>query len=162
MNRKEGRKLPVGSSHGSGTAESVAKLYGILANGGQYKGKQVLSQEAIQSLERPAVTGVDQMLGILKQNGMGTWLMPVIEDNDLEKVDASYNFLEIQILRYFINVSATFNYLVILRYIKISCTAISAKTKCSQMMKRKKLSSNPEATASQSWSTLSVQVYLSG
>ena len=86
MNRKEGRKLPVGSSHGSGTAESVAKLYGILANGGQYKGKQVLSQEAIKSLERPAVTGVDQMLGILKQNGMGTWLMPVIEDNNLEKV----------------------------------------------------------------------------
>ena len=86
MNRKEGRKLPVGSSHRSGTAKSVAKLYGILANGGHYKGKQVLSQEVIKTLEEPVVTGVDQMLGIRKQNGMRTWLMPVIADNNFEKV----------------------------------------------------------------------------
>ena len=86
MNKKEVRKLPVGSSHGCGTAESVAKLYGILAAGGQYKGKQVLSPEVIKSLEEPAVTGVDQLLGMRCQFGFGTLLMPVIEDNDLEKV----------------------------------------------------------------------------
>ena len=86
MNKKEGRKLPVGSSHGSGTAESLAKLYGILANGGQYKGKQVLSEKAIRALKEPAISGVDQMLGIKVQRGMGTWLIPAIENDNFEKV----------------------------------------------------------------------------
>ena len=43
-------------------------------------------KEVIKTLEEPVVTGVDQMLGIRKQNGMGTWLMPVIADNNFEKV----------------------------------------------------------------------------
>ena len=86
MNNKDGRKLPVGSSHGCGTAEAVAKLYGILANGGRYEGKQVLSPESIRALEDPAMTGVDQLMGMKLQRGMGTWLMPAISDGNFEKV----------------------------------------------------------------------------
>ena len=90
MNNKDGRKLPVGSSHGSGTAQAVAKLYGILANGGRYEGKQVLSAESIRALEEPAMTGVDQMAGIRVQRGLGTWLMPAISNGDFEKVLLKY------------------------------------------------------------------------
>ena len=86
MNTKEARTVPYGSSHGSGTAESLAKLYGILTNGGTHRGKQVLSQETIAALETPAMTGVDQMLGMKVQRGMGTWLMPVVEDDAYDKV----------------------------------------------------------------------------
>ena len=86
MNKREGRKLPVGSSHGSGTAESVAKLYGILANGGQYEGQQVLSEKVIQALEDVEMEGVDQMLGIQVQRGMGTLLMPVIQNGNFDQV----------------------------------------------------------------------------
>ena len=86
MNKREGRKLPVGSSHGSGTAESVAKLYGILANGGQFDGKQVLSEKVIQALEDVEMEGVDQMLGIYVQRGMGTLLMPVIQNGNFDQV----------------------------------------------------------------------------
>ena len=86
MNKKEGRKLPVGSSHGSGTAESVAKLYGILANGGCYEGEQVLSEKVIQALEDVEMTGVDQMIGIQVQRGMGTTLMPVVQNGNFEQV----------------------------------------------------------------------------
>ena len=86
MNKREGRKLPVGSSHGSGTAESVAKLYGVLANGGQFDGKQVLSEKVIQALEDVEMEGVDQMLGIYVQRGMGTLLMPVIQNGNFDQV----------------------------------------------------------------------------
>ena len=86
MNKPENRRIPCGSSHGSGTAESVAKLYGILANGGKYGEQQVLSPETISALEEVAMTGVDQMLGVKVQRGMGSWLIPVVVNDDFDKV----------------------------------------------------------------------------
>ena len=86
INKPEFRAIPCGSSHGSGTAASVAKLYGILANGGEYNGTQVLSGQAISALETPAMTGVDQMVGMKVSRGMGTWLIPIVVDDDFDKV----------------------------------------------------------------------------
>ena len=85
-NKLQERKLPVGSSHGFGTAESVAKLYGILANGGMYNGRQVLTVDTIRALEKTAKSGLDQMVGIRLQRGMGTWPLPVVANNGSEKV----------------------------------------------------------------------------
>ena len=86
INNPEFRAIPCGSSHGSGTASSVAKLYGILANGGIYDGKQVLSEKAIAALETVAMTNKDQMIGMKTSRGMGTWLIPVVVNDNFDKV----------------------------------------------------------------------------
>ena len=93
MNKPEMRAIPCGSSHGSGTAESLAKLYGILANGGLYNGKQVLSEEAISALEEPAMTAVDQMFGMKVSRGMGTSLMPIVMNDNYDKVILKHTVL---------------------------------------------------------------------
>ena len=86
MNKPEWRAIPCGSSHGFGTAESLAKLHGILANGGVFSGKQVLSEASISALEEPALAGQDQMMGMMASRGMGTALMPIVVNDDFEKV----------------------------------------------------------------------------
>ena len=86
INTPEIRRIPCGSSHGCGTAESLAKLYGILANGGKYDGKQILSTESIEGLEAVKMTGVDQMVGVKVQRGLGTYLIPVLVNNDFDQV----------------------------------------------------------------------------
>ncbi|XP_069121987.1 beta-lactamase domain-containing protein 2-like [Argopecten irradians] len=52
----EVRQVPLVSSMGHGNARSLAKLYGILANGGQADGKSMMSQEMIQILNKPVVS----------------------------------------------------------------------------------------------------------
>ncbi|XP_060064309.1 beta-lactamase domain-containing protein 2-like isoform X2 [Ylistrum balloti] len=49
------RQVPLVSTMGHGNARSLAKLYGILANGGQMDGKQMLSQDMINILNKPVV-----------------------------------------------------------------------------------------------------------
>jgi hypothetical protein len=48
MNDPDIKKLPIGSICGHGTAEAIAKLHSILANGGVYQGKQLLSEESLE------------------------------------------------------------------------------------------------------------------
>ena len=99
MNDKEMRAIPCGSSHGSGTAESMAKLYGILADSGKYGDKQVLSPEAISALEDVGMTGVDQMFGLTVQRGMGSMLIPIVVNNNLDEVRVNFkNSSECQIV----------------------------------------------------------------
>ena len=86
MNKPDWRAIPCGSSHGFGTAESLAKLHGILANGGVFNGKQVLSEKSISALEEPALAGVDQMMGMIASRGMGTALMPIVVNDNFDKV----------------------------------------------------------------------------
>ena len=93
MNRPEIRAIPCGSSHGSGTAASVAKLYGILANGGVYEGIQVLSEKSISALETPAMTNVDQMVGSKLFRGIGTWLIPIVLNDNFDEVSSFHDFL---------------------------------------------------------------------
>ena len=63
MNNPEFRKYPIGSSHGFATARSLAKVYGILANGGaKLDGKRLLKPETIQLLNEPLCSGPDKLL----------------------------------------------------------------------------------------------------
>ena len=56
-NNPELREITMSSALGTGTARGLAKLFGILANGGNYKGKQLLSPEVIQQLSTQITAG---------------------------------------------------------------------------------------------------------
>ncbi|OWF54642.1 Beta-lactamase domain-containing protein 2 [Mizuhopecten yessoensis] len=56
LRNPEIRQVPLVSVMGHGNARSLAKLYGILANGGQINGKQMISQEMIHVLNKPVVS----------------------------------------------------------------------------------------------------------
>ncbi|XP_059178460.1 beta-lactamase domain-containing protein 2-like [Physella acuta] len=79
LNDPDFLQLPNSSSHGGGTAEAVAKLAGILANGGQHDGKTLLSPDSIARLQEPLADGVDRTTGSENIHGRGTWLIPVVE-----------------------------------------------------------------------------------
>lgn len=80
LNDPDFLELPIPSSHGVGTALSVAKLMGILANGGQHEGKVLLSPESISKLQIPLSYGNDRTLGSGTVYGRGTILLPVVEN----------------------------------------------------------------------------------
>ncbi|XP_033760354.1 beta-lactamase domain-containing protein 2-like [Pecten maximus] len=65
------RQVPLVSSMGHGNARSLAKLYGILANGGQIDGKHMLSQEMIHTLNTPVVSKNSLDLHRLSTYGLG-------------------------------------------------------------------------------------------
>ena len=62
MNNPYIRAIPCGASRGFGTAMGLAKIYGILSNGGSYKGKQLLSLNSIKKMIQPRVTGIDKYI----------------------------------------------------------------------------------------------------
>ena len=61
-NWPEGRETPQPSGNGFGTARAVAKLYGILANGGSDDGKVLLRKPALEKLFTPLRSGRDVVL----------------------------------------------------------------------------------------------------
>lgn len=65
------RCIPLSSFNGHGTARSLAKLYGILANGGKEKGKVLLSTKMIDLLFSPVVTGISLDMGHNNTLGRG-------------------------------------------------------------------------------------------
>ena len=67
------------ASNGFGTADSLAKLYGILANGGSYKGKKLMSPETIHRLNEPLVSDVDLILGLNITLGRGVMMFPSLD-----------------------------------------------------------------------------------
>ncbi|CAL1540224.1 unnamed protein product [Lymnaea stagnalis] len=79
MNGPDFMCLPNPSSHGVGSALGVAKLAGILANGGKHEGKTLLLPESIARLQEPMSHGIDLTTGGSNINGRGTWLIPVVE-----------------------------------------------------------------------------------
>ena len=62
---------------GTGTARGLAKLYGIVANGGTDNQDELLSTDMIKELSTPVVLGEDMVLrtGDFSRNGPGTILM---------------------------------------------------------------------------------------
>ena len=62
---------------GTGTARGLAKLYGIVANGGTDNQHELLSADMIIELSTPVVSGEDMVLrtGDFSRNGPGTMLM---------------------------------------------------------------------------------------
>jgi len=70
------RQTPIPSVNGFGKADSVAKLYGMVANGGKYKGKQYFSQKTLAKLTKSLYEGLDEVLKIPVNYGRGFFLMP--------------------------------------------------------------------------------------
>uniref|UniRef100_A0A0B7AC50 Beta-lactamase-related domain-containing protein n=1 Tax=Arion vulgaris TaxID=1028688 RepID=A0A0B7AC50_9EUPU len=79
LNDPDFLEIPVSSSHGAGTALAMAKLSGILANGGKHEGKTLLSPNSIAKLQEPLSHGTDMVLSGNAIFGRGTCLFPVVE-----------------------------------------------------------------------------------
>ncbi|ELT92716.1 hypothetical protein CAPTEDRAFT_221503 [Capitella teleta] len=75
LNDPKYRELQCGSSHGFGTARGVAKLMGILANGGEYLGQCLLSAKAIDYLNTTLSSEFDRVVLRHITYGPGTTLM---------------------------------------------------------------------------------------
>ena len=66
-----------GSVAGCGTADSLAKFYSIVMG----KGGTFLSKSMIEALQKPVVSGQDEVLGFNWTWGLGTCLFRIKEDN---------------------------------------------------------------------------------
>ena len=59
FNNPELREITISSASVTATARGMAKLYGILGNGGALKGKQLVSEKVLQKIQTPLVSGLD-------------------------------------------------------------------------------------------------------
>lgn len=78
INDPDNRELPIPSTHGHATALSMAKLFGIVGNGGTHNGKLLLSKEAIDRFIQPLVAGIDASFGIDAAWSVGTHLITMV------------------------------------------------------------------------------------
>ncbi|XP_050395773.2 beta-lactamase domain-containing protein 2 isoform X1 [Patella vulgata] len=65
------RAVPFTSSNGYSSAKALAKIFGILASGGTYQGKQLLSKDSIEKLNTKMVEGLDNTLLVNMSYGRG-------------------------------------------------------------------------------------------
>lgn len=80
INDPEFVELPCGASHGVGSAAGMAKLQGILANGGcTTDGRRLLSQEVLHLLQTPLSIGTEKTFGIDLFYSYGMELLPILE-----------------------------------------------------------------------------------
>ncbi|KAL5018589.1 hypothetical protein ScPMuIL_004311 [Solemya velum] len=79
MNNPDQREIQSPSTHGHGTAESLAKLYGILANGGVLAEQRLLSSDVIEKFQRPLVAGYCKTYGLDIMFSVGFMNTGVIE-----------------------------------------------------------------------------------
>lgn len=64
MNTKENRALEIVSFGGIGSASSLAKFYGMLANGGKLDGNRYFALETIAQMTTTLASGIDRILQI--------------------------------------------------------------------------------------------------
>jgi CubicO group peptidase (beta-lactamase class C family) len=64
MNNRENRALPIVSFGGIGSASSLAKFYGILANGGELDGHRFFARETIAQMTTTLASGIDRVFQI--------------------------------------------------------------------------------------------------
>jgi CubicO group peptidase (beta-lactamase class C family) len=64
MNTAENRALQIVSFSGIGSASSLAKFYGMLANGGELDGHRYFKKETIEQMTTPLASGLDRILQI--------------------------------------------------------------------------------------------------
>lgn len=64
MNRPENRATQIVSFSGIGSATSLAKFYGMLANGGELDGYRYFTAETIALMRAPLASGPDQILQV--------------------------------------------------------------------------------------------------
>ena len=77
-------ELPNPSANGVATALAVAKLSGIIANGGVHEGKQLLSPKSIALLQEPLSYGIDKSFAGNDIYGRGTILQPIVEGDKVK------------------------------------------------------------------------------
>ncbi|XP_055957406.1 beta-lactamase domain-containing protein 2 [Patella vulgata] len=65
------RAVPFSSFNGFSSAKALAKMLGILASGGTYQGKQLLSKASIEKLNTNMVEGLDNTLLVNMSYGRG-------------------------------------------------------------------------------------------
>ncbi|KAL4217717.1 hypothetical protein ACF0H5_022458 [Mactra antiquata] len=70
------RNIPCSCCYGTGAARGFAKIYSILANGGQYEGKQLLTKESIYKLTETISSGHDLTIGSVTGFSRGTATKP--------------------------------------------------------------------------------------
>ncbi|XP_060567845.1 beta-lactamase domain-containing protein 2-like isoform X2 [Ruditapes philippinarum] len=81
INDPDNRELPIPSTHGHATAANMAKLFGIVGNGGVHNGRSLLSQAAINRFTNPLVAGIDVSFGIDAAWSVGTHLITMVTGN---------------------------------------------------------------------------------
>jgi CubicO group peptidase (beta-lactamase class C family) len=64
MNNRENRALPIVSFGGIGSASSLAKFYGMLANGGELDGRRFFARETIAQMTTTLASGIDRVFQI--------------------------------------------------------------------------------------------------
>ena len=64
MNKRENRAAGIVSFSGIGNASSLAKFYGMLANGGEMDGRRYFDTKTIAQMTTPLTTGIDCILQI--------------------------------------------------------------------------------------------------
>jgi CubicO group peptidase (beta-lactamase class C family) len=62
MNTPEARSAAYPAFGGVGTAQSLAKFYGMLANGGELDGRRYLQPAMIEAMQTPLTQGPDRVL----------------------------------------------------------------------------------------------------
>jgi len=86
------RDVPCGSSHGVGTARALAKLTGILANGGVWNDKMLISPAAIQRLQSSLSSEFDRVVLRDITYGPGTTIIN-IEDEQHQVICRFFKYL---------------------------------------------------------------------
>ncbi|XP_071948023.1 beta-lactamase domain-containing protein 2-like [Antedon mediterranea] len=71
LNDPENRIVEVPSAFGVATAEGLAKLYGILANGGELNGKRIMSEKSVKQLNTVVTKGMDKVIMVDVEWGPG-------------------------------------------------------------------------------------------
>ncbi|XP_033744812.1 uncharacterized protein LOC117330536 [Pecten maximus] len=97
MNNPYVRELPMGSGNGHGTVAALAKFHGILANGGVYNGKRLLSEEAIRRQLQLKSYGKDVVYNMEYMYSFGTMLFPSADENKPAEFSFGHNGLGGQI-----------------------------------------------------------------
>jgi CubicO group peptidase (beta-lactamase class C family) len=64
MNKAENRALQIVSFSGIGSASSLAKFYGMLANGGEIEGRRYFKPETVALMTTTLASGIDRILQI--------------------------------------------------------------------------------------------------
>ncbi|KAL5019075.1 hypothetical protein ScPMuIL_004797 [Solemya velum] len=83
INHPDIKKLPIGSTHGFGTAQGLAKIYGIIANGGSLGDQRLLSPEIISKSQIPISFGPDKVfLADILIFSIGFQLFGTVENSD--------------------------------------------------------------------------------
>lgn len=77
------REIPCPSFLGFGTVASLAHFYGILANGGQQDDRMLLSQDLVEKLNEPLISGVDAVMLMNITYGRGSVIMKSVDGHNI-------------------------------------------------------------------------------